>query len=418
MCQKERSILCIDLKSFFASCECIERGLNPFEVPLVVANQKQGMGAITLAVTPYLKKQGIPGRVRLFEIPKMISYQIVPPRMSLYLKKSEEVVSIYLDFISREDLHVYSIDECFLDVTDYLNLYRKSVDELAKDILNVVKEKTGLTATCGIGPNLLLAKVAMDIEAKHTSDGIAHWTLDDVSTKLWNLSPLSQMWGIGPRMERNLNRLGIDSIGDLAHYPLALLKQKYGVIGEELWNHANGIDTSLIQDFKIPPKEKSISHSQVLFKDYKEQNGKLILSEMIDVVARRLRLEHFEGSVIGLGIRYSKQVGGGFYHTMKMDFPTDQETVLLKYCEILFDRYYEELPIRQVCVSVGKLSKKIGIQLTIFETFEAKQKEEQIHHAMDAVTLKYGKNSLIRASNLLPDSTAIERNKKIGGHAA
>ncbi len=165
--EKGRHFLCIDLKSFFASCECIERGLNPFTTPLVVANKNQGNGAITLAVTPYLKSQGIKGRTRLYEIPKNIKYTIVNPRMKLYLEKSREVVGIYLDYVAKEDLHIYSIDECFLDVTDYLNLYKKTDYELALDILNKITKKTGLTATCGIGPNMLLAKVAMDIEAKH-----------------------------------------------------------------------------------------------------------------------------------------------------------------------------------------------------------------------------------------------------------
>ena len=162
----KRNIMCIDLKSFFASCECVERGLDPFKVPLVVANKKQGNGAITLAVTPALKKQGIPGRVRLYDIPKNIKYEIVPPRMKLYIEKSKQVVGIYLDYVAPEDLHIYSIDECFLDVTDYLKLYKKTDYELAEEILKTVEEKTGLTATCGIGPNLLLAKVAMDTEAK------------------------------------------------------------------------------------------------------------------------------------------------------------------------------------------------------------------------------------------------------------
>jgi len=418
MKEKERHILCIDLKSFFASVECISRGLNPFTTPLVVANPTQGNGAITLAVTPYLKQQGISGRTRLYDIPKTIAYQIAKPRMNLYLQKSEEVVAIYLDFIAKEDLHVYSIDECFLDVTDYLTFYHKTDVELAEMILQTVEEKTGLTANCGIGPNLLLAKVAMDLEAKQYKNGIAKWTYKDIPTKLWTISPLSRMWGIGPRMERNLNRLGIYSIGDLAHFDINRLKNYYGVMGAELWNHANGIDTSRIQDFRIPPKEKSFSHSQVLFKDYNETNGKLILREMIDVVCARLRKNHMEGSIIGLGIGYSKAIGGGFYHSMKIDTPTDNEDFIMKTCEILFDRYYEELPIRKITISVGKLTPKVGIQLTIFEDYEAKKKEMQFYSEMDDIKLKYGKNSLIKAVNLLPDSTAIERNQKIGGHSA
>lgn len=414
----ERHILCIDLKSFFASCECIDRGLNPFEVPLVVANPNQGNGAITLAVTPYLKKLGVKGRTRLYEIPKSISYQIVKPRMNLYIRKSQEVVSIYLDFVAAEDLHIYSIDECFLDVTNYLKMYGMTDEKLAETILKTIEEKTGLTANCGIGPNLLLAKVAMDVDAKKYKSGIVKWNLEDIPNKLWPITPLSKMWGIGPRMERNLNRLGIYSIGDLAKFNVNILKEKYGVMGEELWNHANGIDESRIQDFKIPPKEKSIHHSQVLFKDYNEVNGKLILLEMIGVVCRRLRMEHQEGCVIGLGITYSKTVGGGFYHHIKLDSPTDDEKVIMKTCEIIFDRYYEELPIRKISVSVGKLSSKVGVQLNIFENYEKKKQEEQFHHAMDEVTEKFGKNSLLKASSLLPDSTIQERNKKIGGHSA
>jgi len=415
---KERHILCIDLKSFFASCECIDRGLDPFSVPLVVANPKQGNGAITLAVTPFLKKMGIKGRTRLYEIPKHISYQIVKPRMSLYVQKSQEVVGIYLDFVAKEDLHIYSIDECFLDVTDYLNLYQKSDMELAETILKTVEEKTGLTANCGIGPNLLLAKVAMDVDAKRYKNGIAKWNVEDIPEKLWPITPLSKMWGIGPRMEKNLNCLGIYSIGDLANYNVHILKNKYGIMGEELWNHANGRDESRIQDFKIPPKEKSFSHSQVLFKDYNAQNGKLILKEMIEVVCSKMRQQHMEGSVVGLGIHYSKSIGGGFYHSMKLDSPTDSEDVILKTCEILFDRYYDELPIRKISISVGRLSKKVGMQLTIFENYEDKKRDENFHKAIDEVTLKYGKNSLLKASSLLPDSTAKERNNKIGGHSA
>lgn len=414
----KRHILCIDLKCFFASCECISRGLDPFAVPLVVANKKQGKGAITLAVTPYLKKKGIKGRTRLYEIPKGISYEIVNPKMSLYIQKSKEVVSIYLDFVAQEDLHIYSIDECFLDVTDYLRMYKKTDEELAELILKTVEKKTGLTATCGIGPNLLLAKVAMDVEAKKYKNGICKWTSNDVETKLWSITPLSKMWGIGPRMERNLNQMGIYSIGDLAKFDKNRLKDRFGVIGLELWNHANGIDESRIQDFKVPTKDKSFSHSQVLFKDYNEENGKMILREMIDVLCMRLRNSHVEGCVVGMGVTYSKDIGGGFYHTMKLDFPTDDATILLKSCEIIFDRYYEEKPIRKISVSIGHLSKKVGVQLNIFEDFDTKRKNEKFQYVYDEVKLRYGKNSLVKAANLLPDSTAIERNKKIGGHNA
>lgn len=412
----KRNIMCIDLKSFFASCECVERGLDPFKVPLVVANKKQGNGAITLAVTPALKKKGIPGRVRLYDIPQNIKYEIVPPRMKLYIEKSKQVVSIYLDYVAPEDLHIYSIDECFLDVTDYLKLYKKTDYELAEEILKTVEEKTGLTATCGIGPNLLLAKVAMDTEAKKYKNGIAKWTYDDVEKKLWSITPLSKMWGIGPRMEKKLNILNIYTIGELAHYDKNILKDKFGVMGQELWNHANGIDLSKISDFKITPKDKSYSHSQVLFKDYDGNNVKLIIAEMVDVICARLRASGKESRVIGFGIGYSKDVDGGFYHSIKLETSTDSPREITNICFLIFDRYYNNLPIRKVSISCGGLTKKSGVQLNLFDSIENKNEEVKVNTAMDEIKSKFGKNSIVKASSLLPDSTAIARNEKIGGH--
>ncbi len=412
-----RNFLCIDLKSFFASVECIERGLDPFIYPLVVANKNQGNGAITLAVTPYLKAQGVPSRGRLYEIPKHIKYQIAKPRMSLYLAKSKEVVSIYLKYVAKEDLHIYSIDECFLDVTSYLKMYGKTDYELAKDILADIKASTGLTATCGIGPNMLLAKIAMDIEAKHNKDFIAKWTYEDIPDKLWKISPLSDFWGIGKRMEANLNRLGIYSIYDLAHYDRGKLKQKFGVIGLELWNHANGIDLSRIEtSTKI--KDKSYSHSQVLFKDYNGNNIKIIIREMTEVIVARLLKNQQTTAVIALGIRYSKNVGGGFYHQLKLDAPTNRESTILANLLMIFDKFYEDLPIRKVSISCGALAKKDGIQLNIFDNIKEVKEEEMVSEAILKIKDKYGKNSLLKASSLLEDSTIQERNQKIGGHSA
>lgn len=410
-----RNIMCIDLKSFFASCECQERGIDGFKTALVVANKSQGNGAITLAISPYLKQLGIPSRTRLYEIPSHIKYEIVPPRMSLYIKYSKQVVDIYLSFVSEEDILVYSIDECFLDVTDYLKLYKKTDYELANDILNKIYQDTGLTANCGIGPNMLLAKVAMDTEAKKYKNGIAKWNYDDVKTKLWEITPLSKMWSIGKNMQRNLNNMGLYKVGDIARYDVKILKKKFGILGEELWNHTNGIDTSTIKDYKNIEHDKSFSHSQVLFKDYNETNIKIIIPEMIDVLCARLRKNHKQTSVIGLGIGYSKNIGGGFYHSIKV-IPTDQEKDIYNIAMMIFDKYYENLPIRKVTVSCGGLKNKEGYQLNLFEDSKTIEKNEKINNAIDEIKDKYGKNSLIKASSLYEDSTAIERNKKIGGH--
>jgi len=415
----ERHILSIDLKSFFASCECVARGLDPFKVPLVVANPKQGGGAITLAVTPYLKKQGVPSRGRIYEIPKSITYAIVPPRMSYYIKMSESVIKVYLDFVAKEDLFVYSIDECFLDITHYLFLYKKSDEEIAAEILQEITRRTGLTATCGIGPNILLAKVAMDTEAKKYKNGIAKWNYNDVKNKLWKIKPLSKMWGIGPRMEKRLNNLGIFTIGQLANYDKNKLKDKFGIMGYELWEHANGIDHSKIKEMnEYKPADKSYSNSQVLFKDYTGDNVGIIIREMVDVVTKRLRNGNKEAAVVGLGIGYSKNVGGGFYHVMKLDVPTDSNKEILKVCNLLFDRFYNGQPIRKVGVSLGRLSNKENRQLNLFEDIEVTESEVYKDKALDRITSKYGKNSVLRASSLLADSTIKDRNKKIGGHSA
>ena len=413
----KRNILCIDLKSFFASCECVERGLNPFTYPLVVANKKQGQGAITLAVTPYLKEQGVKSRGRLYEIPKNIKYDIVNPQMSLYIAKSKEVISIYLDFVSEEDLLVYSIDECFLDVTHYLKMYKKTDYELALEILKTIYEKTGLTATCGIGPNMLLAKIGMDIEAKHNKNNIAKWEDSDIKEKLWTITPLSKMWGIGKQMEQNLNKMGIYKIGDLANYNPLELKDKFGIMGIELWNHANGIDTSIIKDYKKIAKLESYSHSQVLFKDYNENNIKIIISEMVDVITARMREHKKSAKCIGLGIGYSKDVNDGFYHQIKLDIPTNSALEILKYCLIIFDKFYEYLPIRKVTVTCAELEKIENMQLNLFDIEDDTSLQEgMVNEAIDKIKTKFGKNSLIKATSLLKDSTAIERNKKIGGH--
>ena len=412
-----RNIMCIDLKSFFASCECVERGIDGFTTPLVVANPNQGNGAITLAITPYLKNKGIASRTRLYDIPKNIKYTIVPPRMSLYIEYSKKVLDIYLSFIAEEDVLVYSIDECFLDVTNYLKMYKKNDYQLAKDILKRIYEKTGLTANCGIGPNMLLAKVAMDTEAKLYKNGIAKWTYNDVQTKLWQITPLSKMWSIGKNMQRNLNNLGLFKVGDIANFDKNILKKKYGIMGEELWNHTNGIDNSKIQDFKNISYDKSFSHSQVLFKDYNETNIKIIISEMIDLLCARLRKHHKETNIIGLGISYSKSVGGGFYHSIKV-IATDQAKDIFNICIMLFDKYYDFLPIRKVTITCAGLNDKQGHQLNIFETSQDIIKNDKINQAIDEIKNKFGNNSLVKASALYEDSTAIERNKKIGGHQA
>ena len=414
----DRNIICIDLKSFFASCECIERNLNPFTTPLVVAEPNR-QGAITLAVTPYMKKLGVKSRGRIFEIPKKITYITARPRMSLYIKKSTEVVNVYLDYVSKEDLHIYSIDECFLDVTDYLKMYKKTTRELAIDIMNKVYEKTGLCATAGIGPNLLLAKVAMDIEAKHNKDFIAEWTYDDVKTKLWNIAPLSNMWGIGKRMEKKLNDMGLNKIGDIANYNKLKLKEKFGIVGEELWYHANGIDLSKISDFKKVAKEKSISNSQVLYKDYYNNDVTLIIKEILNLLLKRLRKENLLTKHVTLHISYSRNVGGYFSVSKKLEQETNDENEIYKVLVAVFNSYYEEnMPVRKVGISLSKLEKNNHVQLNLFSNVKDIDYKTNLNNVIDEINEKYGNNSVLKATSLLSISTIRDRNNKIGGHNA
>jgi DNA polymerase V len=407
----ERNILCIDLKSFFASVECVERNLDPFTTPLIVADPSRKGGAITLAVTPYMKTLGVPSRGRVFEIPKNIKYITAPPRMSLYVKKSKEVINCFLDFVSKEDMHVYSIDEAFLDVTDYLKLYKMDDVTLAKTIMARIKEKTGLTSTCGIGPNLLLAKVALDIESKHSPDFIAKWTYEDVKTKLWNITPLDEMWGIGSKTMKKLNDLGIYKVGDINKYSKDFYKKRFG---EELYLHANGIDNSNIKDDKYEIKNKSYGLSQILYKDYTPEEAILIIKEMCETICKRLRNNKKVCGVVGFGIGYSRNVGGGFYHSKKLSESTDNENVIFNVCKSIYDSYIEEEPIRKVSISLGKITDNNYVQLNLFE--EVNETINEIPIVVDEINKKFGDNAILKASSLLNYSTIKMRNKKMGGH--
>ena len=219
-------------------------------------------------------------------------------------------------------------------------------------------------------------------------------------------------------MEKNLNKLGLYKVGDIANFNKNILKDKFGIMGQELWNHANGIDTSKISDFNNLVKDKSISHSQVLFKDYTEENIHIIIREMIEVLTKRLRENNKQTSLIGLGIGYSKNIGGGFYHMQKLDNSTTSEKTIYDVCNIIFDKYYENLPIRKVSISLGNLSDDTGVQLNLFESFDSIKKEKHENKILDEIKKKYGNNSILKASSLLQDSTIKERNGKIGGHNA
>jgi len=414
-----RNILCIDLKSFYASVECAVLGLDPFETPLVVADKSRGGGSIVLAVTPYLKRLGMPSRCRIHELPEDIPIIFQKPRMELYLEYSAKIIEIYLKFISEDDLYVYSVDEAFLDITEYLSYYKKTDMEFGKMILDSIYQETKLFATCGIGPNMLISKLALDIDSKKAPNFIAKWTYEDIPTKLWPVTPLSEMWGIGRNMEFNLNRLGLETIGDIANYNPKTLKKIYGILGEELYYHTHGIDMSLIQSKKeIRAVRKSYGSGQTLFHDYFPPDIFVIILEMVDDVTRRLRLSKKVAKTLHFGIGYSKETGGGFSRQMTLDQPTSNASLIYQACLFLFHKYYENEPIRRVQVSVTNLIENHIYQFSIFEDADQIIREQNLHSAVDDLKYRYGKNSVNRASSEFKGSTIKARNKMIGGHNA
>lgn len=412
--EKHRDIAVIDLKAFYSFVECIDRGLDPFKTPLVVADINRSQNTIVLSVSPYLKSLGIPSRCRIKELPKKYKYIYATPRMARYIEKSSEVVSIILRYFAREDIHVYSIDEAFIDMTSYLNYYHKTPMELVEMVIAAINEQTGLTATGGIGDNLFLAKVALDLYAKHEKNGIATMRIEDVPTKLWPITPLSKIWGIGPRLEKRLNSYGIFTVQELAFSNREFIKSKLGIIGEQLIDQANGIDEADMHEEYVP-KEQSYAIGQTLFRDYSKDEAPLLIKEMVDDLALRLRNEGKLTGVVKLFIGYSKGTGG-FGRQMSLLGATDDTEKLL---DAVMDVYWAnivDMPIRQIHICFGKLKMKDNQQLTLFEDVDAQIKKQNLQIAEDKIHNKYGKNILLRASALLEESNVIERHGFIGGH--
>ena len=414
-----KQIMCIDLKSFFASVECSLLGLDPFTTPLVVADKSRGGGSIVLAVTPYLKKLGVPSRCRVFELPQNVGIIYQKPRMEKYLEYSTKIVEIYLRFVSEEDMYVYSIDEVFMDFTQYIEYYKTDIVSLAKKIIQTIYEETKVYSTVGIGPNMLMAKLALDLESKRAPDFIAKWDYEDLPTKLWPVKPLSEMWGIGRNMEVRLNQMGFYQIGDIANAKVERLKKKFGIIGEELYYHTHGIDMSILQHKdRVRPVSKSYGIGQTLFHDYYQPEIYQIIIEMVDDVARRLRGSQKTARTIHFGIGYSKDTGGGFSRQLTLPQPVQNESAIYQACLYLFHEYYDGEPIRRVHVSVTGLQPKQEYQFSLFENVEEVIKEQQLFAAIDEVKYRFGKNAVNRASSETDASTIKARNDMIGGHHA
>ena len=411
---EKRTIAVIDLKAFYSYVECLDRGLDPWKTPLVVADKERGTNTIVLSVSPYLKKQGIPSRCRIKELPKKFKYVYAVPRMERYLEKSADVVSVLYHFVAEEDVHVYSIDEAFIDLTSYLSYYGKTPLQMVTTIINQIKDDTGLQATAGIGDNFFLAKVALDIYAKTAKNGIAKLTTNEIKEKLWPITPLHKVWSIGARTEAKLNKLNIFTVKDIATSNLDYLKSKFGVMGEQLWRHANGIDDADIHE-KYEPKERSLSLGQVLFRDYNKKEAVTIIREMVDTLASRMRNEEKMCNMVSIYVGYSKQLGG-FARRATLLSATDDSQVLFDAIIEIYNRYINDSPIRNIGIYFGGLVPASHQQLDLFEDETKQNKRHNLQKAVDKLHNKYGNNSILRASALLEESTIKERNEYIGGH--
>lgn len=416
----EKIYMCIDLKSFYASVECAERGLDPFKINLVVADESRGQGAITLAATPAIKKLGVKSRGRLFEIPKNIEYIIAKPRMSLYMEYSARIYKVILKYISSEDIYVYSIDECFIDAAPYLKLYKMPVKDLAKLILKDIFDTTCITATVGIGTNLFLTKVALDITAKHVEDNIGYLDEDVFKQTLWHHTPLTDFWMIGNGTVNRLSRLGIKDLYDVAHYDEKILEKVFGKNARILYDHAWGKEETQIADIKeYVPKGNSLSNSQILFEDYNYEDAYLVLKEMVELNTLNMRNKHVVTNHIALFVGYSKDVINPTNVSKKIDNTTNSNKILTQEFKILYEKAVNKnYPIRKIGISFSNIKDEYFEEYNLFVDKEKINEERKIQDAFIKVQKKYGKNTILKGYNLLDKATTVKRNTLIGGHNA
>lgn len=414
----QKYYLCIDLKTFYASVECVERGLDPFNTNLVVADPNRGKGTICLAISPKMKMLGVKNRCRIFEIPPTIKYIVATPRMKKYIEYSANIYAIYLKYFSKEDIHVYSIDEAFMDVTKYLKLYKLNPIELAKKIIKDIFKTYGITATAGIGTNMYLAKIALDITAKHNPNNIGYLNEEKYKKELWHHKPLSDFWQIGKGIERRLNKMRIFDMYDIAHTEQKRLYKEFGVNAEYLIDHSWGKESCTIADIKAyKPKTNSITNSQVLFEDYSFIKARLVLKEMVELGSLRLIESNLVTDTVGLYIGYSKNTIKATGGTRKLTNYTNIYSELLKaFLEIYNKTTDTDIPIRRIGVNFANVIETESVQLSLFIDQERIDEERKLELAMCSIKNKMGKNAIIRGMDLEDGATTIMRNKLIGGH--
>ena len=458
MGSEKRRYACIDLKSYYASVECVDRGLDPLTANLVVADETRSDKTICLAVSPSMKALGIPARPRLFEVKQRlaelrartgreIDYIVAVPRMARYLELSSAIYGVYLKYLAPQDIHVYSIDESFFDLTPYLPLYRMTARELVTALIRDVFASFGITATGGVGTNLYLAKIAMDIVAKHLpagEDGVRVAELDELSFRetLWEHEPLTDFWQIGPGLAERLRRLGVFRMGDLAllslHNEEALFRA-FGVDAELLIDHAWGVELCGMEEIKgYRPAAKSLASGQVLKRAYSWEEGRLIVREMAEQVVFELLDRGYvaEGVTLYVGyesfgregssayqgvtrIRYGKETPASVHGTGKLGAPTVSLSRIAEAVLALYDRLADKrLEVRRMSVAAIRLcrAEETAPQLSLFCSDRDERRETSLALATLGLHRRFGKNAVVRGHDLFEAATTIERNGQIGGH--
>ncbi len=405
-------ILCVDMKSFYASIEAAARNLDPYQVPLAVVGDKTRPGSVILAATPALKeKYQIKTANRLYEIPDNSEIEIVESRMGLYVEQATAITKFFTKYVPFIDIQVYSIDESWLNLSGIVGNWEDAIKK-SRQIKKELYEQFHLPCSMGLGPNMFLAKVAMDTEGK--KKGLAVWKYHDVKNKLWPL-PLAKCWGIGSRITSHLNKVGITTIGELAQLPLAYLEKRFGIMGNQLHYHAWGIDLSEVGEF-IPDEKKSIGRGITLYEDYCDiKQIEIVVFELAEVVASRARTAQKSGKTVGLGLTYSKsEKEKGFYRqfTSKTSLVLAEE--ILEVCQKLLNENYQPgLAVRKVRVNLSNLVERSQQQLNLFED---RQKKIKLAKLQDELQRNFDYKALFFGVSLKEGSIKERINTTIGGH--
>lgn len=414
-----KTYLVIDLKTFYASVECVERGLDPFKTNLVVADKDRCTTTVCLAITPKMKAMGIKNRCRLFEIPKGIDYIAAKPRMSKYIEYSANIYAIYLKYISKEDIYVYSVDEAFLDITNYMSMYQMTAFEIAKMIMKDIFDTTKLTSACGIGSNMYLAKIALDIEAKKSSENIGYLDEKLFIEKYSKHEPLSDFWQIGRGICERLNKMGIMNMEDIRNTKEELLYKEFGVNALLLIDHAKGIEPCTIDDIKsYKPKHTSLTSGQILACGYTKRSSVTVLKEMVELLCLELVDRNLVCGGVSLSFGYvdkSPMTGG----SVKMSLLTSSYQLIIPYVLELFNKHCVPLKeIRKINLGFYDCKDEDYEIYDLFTDVEKIKKEKALNKQINMLKAKYGKNAILKGMDLEENATTIARNKLIGGHNA